>query len=245
MARTLLNLSLCAAPGKSVFNITLWRPRSQVCKPMPSKRMAARLGKLWEDEELWFYHLPYRKPMALVHILSRKLTLCALMAAALTACGGGETAGVAQQEAAFALQASDASTTADVAAPSYCTSGSDDAELMAFRKQLARALRAFPTTYSINVCAYRESQAFVGGSAGSLVATLDAENSQNLATQPHPASTSVQCAASGDLPCVRTRQVQLLMPGTHPEAVRQPSDPANPMARVVAIVRDADTSGAQ
>jgi hypothetical protein len=186
--------------------------------------------------------------MNLSHFSLIKFAALAVTSAALIACGGGGTA--AEQDAAIALQAgSAASTSVDApGAPGYCLTGisnTSDAELVAFGKSVSRALRAFPSSYGINVCVYRESQAFVGGSQGSLVATLDAENHQNLLTQPHPLSTDVQCAPSGDIPCTRARKVQLMVPGTHPESVRLPSDPTNPMARVVAIVRDADTSGAQ
>lgn len=122
----------------------------------------------------------------------------------------------------------------------HCRAGADDADLREFREEVAYVLRAFPTTYYVNVCVYRESQAFAGGSPGSLIATLDAENVQGLPTQPHPQHWQTACAAVDDDPCVRTHQVRAFLPGTHLESVRLPADPGNSMARVVAIVRDVE-----
>lgn len=65
--------------------------------------------------------------------------------------------------------------------------------------------RAFPTTRLTSVCVYRESRAFPGGPAVSLVATSDAENVQGLPTQPHPQPTQATCAATGDAPCIRAQ----------------------------------------
>jgi hypothetical protein len=128
----------------------------------------------------------------------------------------------------------------DWADPAYCQSDTtNDPALQQFREEVAYVLmRGFPSTYYANVCVYRESAAFPGG-ASSLVATLDAENEQGLPTQPHPSPTSVTCAATGDIPCKRVRQVQLYLPGTHVEAVRLPSAPTDNSRRVVAIVVDA------
>lgn len=120
----------------------------------------------------------------------------------------------------------------------YCKGPTNDLQLIEFREEVNYALRAFPSAYYINVCVYRESEAFEGGSPGSLVATLDAENVQGLPSQPHPSPSDVQCAQTGDVPCIRARQVQAFVPQTHPESVRLPADPLNPMARIVAIVRD-------
>jgi hypothetical protein len=128
----------------------------------------------------------------------------------------------------------------DWADPAYCRSDTtNDPALQQFREEVAYVLmRGFPSTYYANVCVYRESAAFQGG-ASSIVATLDAENEQGLPSQPHPSPTSVTCAATGDVPCKRVRQVQLYLPGTHVEAVRLPSAPNDNSRRVVAIVVDA------
>ncbi len=121
----------------------------------------------------------------------------------------------------------------------YCKGQPNDATLNEFREEVAYVIkRGFPSHYGINVCVYRESDAFPGGSPGSLIATLDAENLQGLPTQPHTWSGDVACDLTNDAPCIRTRQVQLYLPGTHPEAVRLPSDPADNAKRIVAIVRD-------
>jgi hypothetical protein len=121
----------------------------------------------------------------------------------------------------------------------YCTGQPNDQTLNEFREEVSYVLkRGFPSNYRVNVCVYRESDAFPGGSPGSLIATLDAENLQGLPTQPHTWSGDVACDLTNDAPCIRTRQVQLYLPGTHPEAVRLPSDPADNAKRIVAIVRD-------
>lgn len=89
--------------------------------------------------------------------------------------------------------------------PRYCQEDPThpDLDVSAFKKQIALALRAFPTAYMTNVCVYRESKAFIGGSSGSLVATLDAENVRGLPTLPHPTPESIACAPTNDIPCVR------------------------------------------
>lgn len=127
----------------------------------------------------------------------------------------------------------------------YCQAqDSSDVALTEFRQEVAYILkRAFPSNYMTNVCVYRESMAFPGGAPGSLVATLDAENLQGLPTQPHTWSGDVACALTGDVPCVRVRQVQLYLPQTHVEAVRLPSAHDDNSKRIVAITRDTTVQG--
>lgn len=128
----------------------------------------------------------------------------------------------------------------DWADPAYCRSDTvNHPVLRQFREEVTYVLmRGFPSTYYANVCVYRESAAFPGGSL-SIVATLGAENEEELSSQPHPSSTSVTCALTDDVLCKRVRQVQLYLLGAHAEAVRLPSAPTDNNKRVVAIVMDA------
>lgn len=105
-----------------------------------------------------------------------------------------------------------------------------DIALNIFRRDLALALMASPSTYMRDIDSYRESEEFQGGSVSSLVALIGAT----------PGIITVEGAQEK-----RTRDVAKMMQGVHVEKVRAPWDYANDAARVWGIVRDVPAPGSK
>lgn len=105
-----------------------------------------------------------------------------------------------------------------------------DMALNIFRRDLAMALMASPSTYMRDIDSYRESEEFPGGSGTALVALIGAT----------PGILTIPGAQEK-----RTRDVATLMASVHVERVRAPWDFENEDARVWGIVRDVAAPGSK